>query len=69
MITLLEACKLIRLEDSEVCFLKEKNKIDYEVVTGKDIRNKLNMKAVKVVSITPKFAEYDFRGMMLEIIK
>lgn len=70
MITLYKACKLIQLEDSEICYLRKKDasRYDCEILTGKDIKNKYDMRDTHVVSIKPRFFEYDYCGMELEIV-
>lgn len=70
MVTLYEACKLIQLEDTECCYLRKNgaSRYDCEILTGKDIKNKYDMQNTRVISIKPKFGEYDYRGMELEIL-
>ena len=69
MITLTEAFRLCNIRDDEIVHLRRRgeNRTWSIPYTGKEIRNKRDMKATKVVSITPHFCFGEFEGMEFEI--
>ena len=69
MITLIEAFHLCKIRDDEIVHLRRRgeSRIWSAAYTGKEIRNKRDMKATKVLSITPHFCFGEFEGMEFEI--
>lgn len=66
MVTLKEAIKLADIQEDELVYLKQEgsSKFDRELMTLREIRNKLDMKNLKVVSIKPSFSfDGEFQGM------
>lgn len=61
MITIAEAFKLLQIEDRECIFLIPfgKHRAFSKVMTGAEIRKKLDMKAVKVHHIRTSVSSYD----------
>ena len=66
MIDLKKALKLTDCRSDEVVFLKWEDK-KLEILTVVDIRNKYDMRRVKVTKIKPKFYKYDYAGMEFEV--
>lgn len=65
MISLKEAIKLTKLSGEDICYLRKEGtgRYDAEIIAVKDVRNKLDMKNTKVISITPRFSEFDYCGI------
>ena len=70
MITLKEAMKLTDIQDNELCYLRNKGNDKYrgEYLTGKEIRNKFDMKNTFVTKIIPRFSFYEYNGIEFEIV-
>ena len=72
MITLKEAIKLTDIKDGELCYIRNKgsDKHDGKYLTGKNIRDKFDMKNTFVTKITPRFSFYgEYNGIEFEIIQ
>lgn len=69
MITLKEAIKLTRLSDDDICYIRKEgaSKYDAKAMSVKEIRNKLDIKNTGVTGISPRFSEFDYRGMEFSI--
>ena len=67
MITLKEAFKLTAVSDQEVVYLEEKGQ-EQKIMTVRQVKEKYDLKATKVVKIYPKFSEFDFKGMKFWIV-
>lgn len=70
MITLKEAIKLTDIQDDELYYIRNKgsDKHDGKYLTGKNIRDKFDMKNTFVTKITPRFSFYgDYNGIEFEI--
>lgn len=67
MITLSEAFKLCHIKAEKMVYLRENGKDDWHdyLISAKTIRNKLDMKKIRVVGIEPKFQRYgnDYLGL------
>lgn len=69
MIDLYTALRLTRTSDNECVYLINKSFPDgYEVLTGRRVKEKYDLKKVKVVHILPWFICGDFQGMEFEIV-
>lgn len=62
MVTLIEAFRLTDVRDDEVVYLRPKGKTRFDsiIISGKKVREKLDMKIVKVIRITPRFEMYGY---------
>lgn len=71
MITLLEAFKLCQIRDDEVVFLTRKGDPIWlpDIYTGKEVRNRMDMRSTKVVAIRPRFSFGEYEGMMFVLPK
>lgn len=71
MISLIEAFNLLEIEDGECVFLTPLGKSMWceTIMTGREVRNKLDMKKVKVRHIGIRIDRYDgeFFGYALEV--
>ena len=69
-ITLSQAMKLCKIRDDETVYLRKRgqNRAWADAYSGKQIRNKFDMKAVKVCGIDAKFSWGEWCGMEFEIL-
>lgn len=71
MITLIEAVKLCRISEDESVYLRERgsDRFDYTLFTPREMRNRLDMRAIKVHAILVRFEAFgsDFLGMEFEV--
>lgn len=67
MVTLIEAFRLTDVRDDDIVYLRPKGQTRFYsiIASGKRIREKLDMKRVKVVRISPRFevCGYDYEGI------
>ena len=58
MISLKEAVKITRMEDDDVCYLRDEKKDQYatEIISVRNIRNKYDMKNTYVTIIQPRYS-------------
>ena len=67
MVTLIEAFRLTDVRDDDIVYLRPKGQARFYsiIASGKRIREKLDMKRVKVVRISPRFEVdgYDYEGI------
>ena len=71
MITLKEAMKLTDIKDNELCYLRNKgdDKYNSKILTGRNIRDELDMKNTFVTNIKPRFTFYgEYNGIEFEIV-
>lgn len=71
MITLKEAMKLTDIQDDELCYIRNKgsDKHDGKYLTGRNVRDRLDMKNIFVTKITPRFSfQGDYNGIEFEVI-
>ena len=71
MITLKEAMKLTDIQDNELCYLRNKgdDKYSSKILTGRNIRDKFDMKNTFVTKIIPRFSFYgEYNGIEFEIV-
>lgn len=70
MLTLKQAMNVCHIQDDELVYLRPRgaNRYAYDFYTGKQIRNKFDMKKVKVCGITVRFSWGEFSGMEFEVI-
>lgn len=70
MVTLREAVNLAHIGHDEVCFLRKRGagRYDYEILTGKQLRQKYDMGKIKVTSIQPHFLDGEYSGIIFEYI-
>ena len=72
MITLREAFKLCDIEDHEVvwfCDRLEQANLWKWPMTGKEVRQKYDMRKTKVVRIIASFSDWDYNGFLFVIKK
>lgn len=72
MITLREAFKLCDIKDREIvwfCDRLERANIWKWPMTGKEVRQKYDMRRTKVVRIIPSFSEWEYNGILFIIRK
>lgn len=72
MIDLYTAFKLINIDDEEILHLRRKNQIfssEYEVLTGREVKNKYDMRKIKIIEICPYFCCGDYNGFLFTIGK
>lgn len=69
MITLIAAFKLCGIRDDEVFFLRNEgvSRHWHIPMTGREARNKLDMKKTMVIHISPAFSFGEYEGMEFEI--
>lgn len=70
MIDLYTAFKLCDISDDEIIHFRRKNQIfksEYEILTGKQVRNKYDMRKTKVINITSYFLCGDYEGFLFTI--
>ena len=71
MITLIEAVKLCRIPENEPVYLRKRgsSRFDYTLFTPHEMRNRFDMKKVKVYAISVRFEAYgpDYMGMEFEV--
>lgn len=71
MITLIEAVKLCRIPENEPVYLRNRgsNPFDYTLFTPREMRNRLDMRKIKVHAISVRFEAFgpDFMGMEFEV--
>lgn len=70
MIDLYIAFKLCNISDDEIIHLRRENQIfksEYEVLTGKQVKNKYDMRKIKVIEIIPYFLCGDYEGFLFTI--
>lgn len=65
MITLTQAFRLCCIRDDEIVCLRKKNESFYfpSFYTGKEVREKYDMKHTKVREIRPRFSFGEYEGM------
>lgn len=69
MIDLYTALQLAEISDEECVYLANKALPDrYEIMTGRAIKNKYDLRKVKVTHIRPWFACEDYMGWKFEIV-
>lgn len=70
MISLKEAIKLTKISDEEICYIRKENtgKYDAKIVTLQDIKNQYDMRNTMVISIRPRFSDFDYSGIEFEVI-
>lgn len=71
MITLIEAVKLCRIPEDEPVYLRNRGSdyFDYTLLTPCEMRNRLDMRKIKVHAISTRFERFgpDFMGMEFEV--
>ena len=71
MITLIEAVKLCRIPEDESVYLRKcgSDRFDYTLFTPREMRNRLDMRAIKVHAILARFEAVgpDSIGMEFEV--
>ena len=70
MIDLYTAFKLTNIIDSEIIRLRRKNQIfmsKYETLTGREVKNKYDMRKTKVIEILPCFCCGDYEGFIFTL--
>lgn len=69
MLDLYTALRLTRTSDNECVYLIKKSFPDrYEVLTGRRVKEKYDVRKVKVIHILPWVICGDFQGMEFEIV-
>lgn len=71
MIDLYTAFKLCNILDDEIIHLRRKNQIfesEFEILTGKQVRNKYDMRKTKVKEIVSYFLCGEYEGFLFTII-
>lgn len=71
MITLIAAVKLCRIPEDESVYLRKcgSDRFDYTLFTPREMRNRLDMRAIKVHAILVRFEAFgpDFMGVGFEV--
>lgn len=71
MVTLAKAIKLADLQADDLCYLRKigTSRYDAQCLSVRDIRENYDMKATKVLHITPRFELYgpDYQGIEFEV--
>lgn len=70
MISLRQAFKLCKIRDDELVYLRPRggSRFSSDMYTGKEVRNKLDMKRIDVISIDVRLSYGEWKGFEFEII-
>lgn len=69
MISLKEAFNLFQIEDNQIIHLREEGASRWftNPMTGKEIRDKLDMQKVQIIHAIPRFSFGEYEGLEFEV--